>query len=81
MTDIDPDFRFGNIIRSSRARGVLYDLGQAVGIGITACNAGVAYLITQGAVDGYPLWLGTATVVYPLIAAYVFGISKANVPR
>lgn len=80
MPPVSDEFVFGNIVRSSRVRGWLYDLGMATGLGITACNAGVAYLIGQEAIADYPLWLGVASVVYPVVAAGLFGISKANTP-
>lgn len=77
MTD---DFVFGNIVRSSRIRGYLYDAGRGVGVAITGCNAVVVYLMAQGGMDGYPLWLGATSAAYIAVAPYVFGVSKANTP-
>jgi hypothetical protein len=73
------DFAFGNIVRSARARGWLYDLGMGAGLAITGLNAWYAYLITQEAAT-YPLWLGGAAAVYAVVAPGLFGVSKANTP-
>jgi hypothetical protein len=73
-------FALGNIIRSAKIRGYLYDAGIAIGLGITAANAGVAYLLGAGAIEGYPLWLGTASAVYAVLAPGLFGVAKSNTP-
>lgn len=77
ITNHDDSFAFGNIVKSGKVRGVLYDLGIGAGVAITGLNAAFAYLISQGAAD-YPLWLGATTAVYPLVAPYLFGVAKAN---
>lgn len=77
--DTDSDFVFGNIVRSPRIRGWLYDLGRGGGVALTVCNAVVAHLLAQNAIDGYPLWLGAISAGYIAGAPYVFGVSKANV--
>ena len=74
-----PDqFALGNIVKSSKIRGYLYDAGIAVGLGITALNAGYAYLVAQNAAE-FPLWLGAAAAVYVVVAPGLFGVAKANV--
>jgi hypothetical protein len=74
------DIFLGNIIKSTKIRGILYDAGQALGYGLLLCNAGVVYMFSQSAIHQYPLWLGTATAVYAAGAPYVFGIAKSNLP-
>lgn len=74
---IPGDFAFGNIIKSARTRGWLYDAGVGIGLGLTACNAVYAYLITQEAA-AYPLWLGAAMAAYTVLAPGLFGVAKSN---
>ncbi len=79
-TPIPGDFAFGNIVKSAKLRGYLYDAGIAIGLGITATNAGVAYMLGVGAIDSYPIWLGTAAAVYAVVAPGFFGVAKSNTP-
>jgi len=74
------DVFLGNMIKSQKTRGILYDLGQALGYGLLLCNAGVVYLFSQHALAEYPIWLGTATAVYAAGAPYLFGVAKSNLP-
>jgi hypothetical protein len=74
---IPSDFSVGNIVKSQKVRDALYAAGGLISIAIVAVNAAVAYLIAQDVVT-FPLWLGVTNVVFPVVAAPIFGLAKAN---
>lgn len=76
---MDPEnYTPGNIIAKWKNRAIVYGALAFVGLGLTGANAGVAYAISQGAIDGYPLWLGIAGAVYAPVASALFGVAMAN---
>lgn len=69
------------VIESAAARKVIYAVVGAVGLLLACLNVGFGYAVTQDASIVFPLWLGIANAVYPVLGAGIGYTASRNTPQ
>ena len=69
------------VIENPNVRKVIYTVVSIVGLGLAATSTGFGFALTSGAIDGFPLWLGIANAVYPVVGAGIGYTASKNTPE
>lgn len=80
MSNTTPTETPNVVIEDPKTRNVAYTIVGWLGLGLACVNAGFGFALGAGAIDSFPLWLGIADAVYPVLGAGIGYTASRNTP-